>query len=65
MGLTLLSIHQRHNMQTDTCSENHLNNLGSLPHKVFLQQLQSRETNKVSSLAFDYKKTINYSTIFM
>ena len=62
MGLILLSIHQRHNMPTDTCSKNHLNNL---PHKVFLQQLQSRETNKVSSLAFDYKKTINYSTIFM
>lgn len=56
MGLILLSIHQRHNLQTDTRSQNHLDNLGSLPPKVFLQQLLSRESNKVSSLAFDYRR---------
>lgn len=56
MGLILLSIHQRYNLQTDTCSQSHLDNLGSLPRKVFLQQLLSRESNKVSSLAFDYRR---------
>lgn len=55
MGRILLSLHQRHNLQTDTCRKIHLYTLTSLP-LVFLQRLQGRESNKVSSLAFDYRR---------